>query len=152
MQRAGEAEAVQQPEGERDQPRPALPQAWLAPARAHDLGGDEDDAERDEDLDRRPGYADEAERRLRERDAAHDDVRGDRADPPLSARHQQHQREHEEQVVHATQDVLDAKTQVGAGHLSQPEGDATISSQGCPGCTGQDPHRRPDVVATPSEV
>ena len=56
-QRAREAEAVQQAEGERHHPRVPDREARLAAPAAHDLRPEEEDAERDRRLDRRPRAA-----------------------------------------------------------------------------------------------
>ena len=54
-ERAGEAEAVEKAERERDEPGPAGGDASLALAGTDDLGGDEDDRQRDRRLDRGGG-------------------------------------------------------------------------------------------------
>ena len=46
--------------------------------------------------------------------------RGDRRDQPPRALHQDHQRQHEQQVIEADQDVLDAEHGVGMRHLEGP--------------------------------
>ena len=117
-QRAGEAEAVQQAEAERDHPRRARGQARLAAQAVHDLGGDEHDAERDHRLDRRPGHVHPAERRRDERDAVRDGECGDRGDDALAAAHDQQQRQHEQQVIDAAEDVLDAEHEIRPGDLA----------------------------------
>jgi hypothetical protein len=88
----------------------------------HDLGGDEDDAERDHRLDRRSRHVHPAERRGRERQAVRDREGGDGGDEPAAAAHDQEQGEHEQQMVDAAEDVLDAEHQVGAGDLHRARG------------------------------
>ena len=55
VQSAGETESVQQPEGERNDPRPALRPSRPALARMHDFAADKHDAQRDAGLDGRCG-------------------------------------------------------------------------------------------------
>ena len=52
IQRAGEAQAVQQTERESDHPRGAFGESWLALASADDFRRDEHDAQRNTRLDR----------------------------------------------------------------------------------------------------
>ena len=107
-QRAGEAEPVQQAERERDHPRPLRRQAWPAAPRVQDLRGEQQDAERDRGFDGRPGHVNNAERGERERDRVRDREGRDRPHEHARAAHDQHQREDEQQMVVAEQDVLDA--------------------------------------------
>ena len=69
MQRAREAEAVQQAEGERHHPGMPDREARLAPPASHDLRTEEEDAERDRRFDRGRRHLGVAERRGGERDA-----------------------------------------------------------------------------------
>ena len=92
----------------------------LCPAapRIHDLHRDEHDAERDRRLDRRAGHM----RRSRASPRASVmlcatvkavTVSAMRFQPP----HQDDERQHEEQMVDAEEDVLDAEPEIGGGHL-----------------------------------
>ena len=113
-QPARKAQAMHQPEGEGDHPRRARGDSLDATTHVNDLRRDEDDAQRDDRLDRLLRHMDEAERRRRERDAVRDRERGDGLDQfPAAARDDQ-QRQHEQQMIDAAEDVLDAEHQVGA--------------------------------------
>src|SRR5690606_20405830 len=75
-QRAGEAEAVQQPERERDDPgeagRQVLLLGYARGAAARELRGEKQDAQGDRRFDRRARHPDPAERGHAERDAVRD--------------------------------------------------------------------------------
>ena len=114
---AREAEAVQQPEGERDDPRPALRQSRSPLPCVRDLAGDEDDAQRDDRLDGCLRYVHEAQRRGTQRQAVCHGERRNRPHETPSAVDQNQQSEHEQQVVDSEQDVLDPQTRVGPCHL-----------------------------------
>ena len=55
----------------------------------------------------------------RERDAVRERERRDGRDEPPHAAHEQQQREHERQMIHAEQNVLDAERHVGADDLER---------------------------------
>ena len=111
-QPAGEAEAVQQPEGEGHDPGVADREARLPAPRAHDLGAEEQDRQRDRRIQRQQRRARVAERGHRQRDAVRQRERGDRLHQHPAVAHDQQQPQHEQQVVDAEQDVLDAEAQV----------------------------------------
>jgi hypothetical protein len=71
----------------------------------------------DDGLDRRRRHPDNAKRCETERDAVRDGEGGHRLDQPPRAPRDDQQREHEQQMVHAAEDVLDAQRQVGTDHL-----------------------------------
>ena len=101
-ERAGEPEPVQQAEGEHD----AEPVAGLA---AEDvLGRDVEDRERDQRLDDLGRDGDPAERAEREREAVRGGERGRDLDHAAQRLRAQQQREQEQHVVEAREDVLDA--------------------------------------------
>ena len=70
---------------------------------------------RDRRFDRRRRHVDEAESGGGERDAVRDGESGDRQDELPRIRCDQDQREHEEKMIDAEQDVLDAEREVGGG-------------------------------------
>jgi len=82
-----------------------------------DLGGHEHHAERDRCFDRRLGHVHQPQRRRRERDAVRDREGRDRRDESPPVADQEHQAEHEQQVVNAEQDVFDAEHEVGLCNL-----------------------------------
>ena len=90
-----------------------------------ELGGEEQNAERDDRLDGRRLARVEAERRGAERDAVSDRERRDGCDEAANALHDQEQRQNEQQVIEAEQDVLDAEHEVRAHDLerARPLGD-----------------------------
>ena len=110
-QRAGETEAVQQPERERHHPGPSRGKTGLAPTSSHDLARQKENAERYGGLHGWTRHMNDAQSRQRERDRVRHGERGDRRDQHPQVRHDQDQREHEQQVVVAEQDVLDAVLQ-----------------------------------------
>ena len=126
---AGEAEAVEEAEGEGGKPWQGGGETGLACPHPHDLDGDEHDGEGDGGLDRRGGQLDPAEGGAGEREGVRDGEGGDGADEALDIAHQQEQREDEHQVIEAEQDVLDAEDEIGAGDIG-------------PGLCGGDGRRR----------
>ena len=118
LQRAGEAEAVQQAETEGDDPGRARGQAGPAVQAVQDLHRDEGDRQRDDGLDRRAGHLHPAERGGDQRDAVGDREGRDRRQDAFAAAHDQQQGQHEQQVVDAAEDVLDAEHQVAPGHFA----------------------------------
>ena len=82
------------------------------------LAGDEHDGKRDRGFDRRRAQREQLERAQRERNAVRDGERGDGPHQPPVEAHEKQQRQHEQQVVDAAQDVLDAEHAVGRGDLA----------------------------------
>ncbi len=111
-ERARKAQAVQQAEGEGDQPGEPVGEAEPTVAAAQDLGAEEDDAERDQRIDRPRRHVEHAEGRERERQAVGDREGGHGLDQHPGPPDDQEQPEHEQQVVDPEQDVLDAERQV----------------------------------------
>ena len=118
-QPAGKTQAVHQPEGERHEPRCARGDAFETAVHANNLRRDKDDAQRDDCLDRRLRHMHKAERRRREREAVRDGEGGDGLHQPPAAARDDEQREDEQQMVDAREDVLDAEHDVRAGDLQR---------------------------------
>ncbi len=118
-QSAGKTEAVHQPEGERHEPRCARGDAFETAVHANNLRRDKDNAQRDDGLDGRLRHMDQAERRGRERQAVRDREGGDGLHQPPAAARDDEQREDEQQMVDARQDVLDAEHSISAGDLQR---------------------------------
>ena len=116
-QRGGEAEAVQQPEGEGDDPGMPDGEARLAAPGANDLRPEKQNAQGDRGLERQPRDLGIAERGHGQRDAVRNGEGGDRLDQHPAVADDQQQPEHEQQVVGAEQDVPDALDDVGADHF-----------------------------------
>ena len=92
----------------------------------HDLRSEEENAQRDRGIQRRPGHLRVPERRDGERDAVRDRERGHGLQQHPSVLDDQHQPEHEQQVIRPVEDVPDPLDDVGrhrfhpglrAGHL-----------------------------------
>ena len=105
-QHVGEAEAVDEAEGERN---PGAHVAAVADQQV--VGADVDDAERDRRLDDPRRRADEVQRRERQRDAVRDGERGDDERELAERAAEQQQPDEEQQVVRTDQDVVDARRQ-----------------------------------------
>ena len=89
--------------------RPGLPvQA------ADDLGGDKHDAQRDDGFHRRLRHTHETERGGRQRHAVGQREGRDGHQQPAEIADDQHQRGDKQQMVHAFENVMDAKHEVGA--------------------------------------
>ncbi len=117
---AGETETVQQAEGEGDHPGMPDGEARLAAPPAHDLGTEKEDRERDRGIERRSGRRGVAERRDGQGDRVRQSEGADRLQEHPAVGDDQQQAEHEQQMVHAEQDVLDAEPQVA--HRPLPAG------------------------------
>jgi hypothetical protein len=121
-ERACKAEAVQEAEAERGEPRPARRQRKRPAPRVHDFNGDQHDAKGNNRLDWRTGHADETKRSGCKRKAVCQGERGDRQRNAAPAANQDDQGQHKQQVIEPEQDVLDAQAQVacrdvaGAGY------------------------------------
>ena len=129
-----EAEAVQQAEGERDDPGVADREAGLAAPRANDLRPQEEDGQRDREVQRQQRHAGEPS-------VAMASVRLCATVNAVTvftsiqrSFDDQQQAQHEQQVIGAEQDVADAFDGVGAA-TCQPLCAAAISIQGCDGRT-----------------
>ena len=109
IQRAGEAEAMQQTEGERDEPRKFLGQTGHALSAMDDFCRDKHDAQRDGGFDGWPRHMHESERRAREGEAVRESERRDRRNDPARAFHQNQQREDEQQMVDTEKNMSDTQ-------------------------------------------
>ena len=105
-QSAGKTEAVHQPKGERHEPRCAGGDAFATTVHANNLRRDKDNAQRDDCLDWRLRHMDKAERRGRKREAVRDREGGDGLHQAPAAARDDEQRQDEQQMVNASQDVL----------------------------------------------
>jgi hypothetical protein len=106
---------VQQAEYERDDPRKSLRQAGFSLPAANDFRRHEHDAERDRRFDGRSRHVNESESRAGEGETMCEGKGRDRRNEPARSFHQHQQREHEQQMVDAAENVLDAEHQVRAG-------------------------------------
>ena len=106
---SGKAEAVEEPEGKGDNPGRAGGDASLSLACADNLGGNKSNRQRDRRLNRRRRHIDEAQRSRGERNAVRDSERGDRQDELARVRCDQDESKHEEEMIDAEHDVLDAE-------------------------------------------
>ena len=107
LQSSREAQPVHEPEGEGRDLGHAGGERLSASPGAHDLQCDDDDAQRDQRLDRSRGRLQWPEDRERERDAVRDGERGHGRHEPARPWDDQHEAEHEEEVVDPENDVLD---------------------------------------------
>ena len=100
-------EAMQKTETERDEPGQPLCQTRPAVPGIQDFGSDENDAKRDACLDGRSRHVHESERCRGEGDAVRNGERrhGDGDAPPIAD--QDYQRQDQQQVIEAEQDMLD---------------------------------------------
>ena len=114
-QRTCEAEAVEQAETERDDPGRPRREPGLAAQPVHDLRCDEHDAQRDHRFDRWTGHVHPAQRRRYQRDAVCHGESGDGREDSLAPAHDQQQREHEQQMIDAAEDVFDPEHEVRPG-------------------------------------
>ena len=115
----------------------------LASATARDLASEQQNTERNGRLHRRTRHVHDAERRQRERDRVRQREGGDRRDQHPQVRHDEDQREHEQQMVVAEQDVLDAVHEVGARNGERPRAGGDLH----PGQRGMDERRRTRAIA-----
>ncbi len=109
------AEAVDQTEPERHHPGTTDGEAALPPPRADHLNTHEQNRQGDGGIERRRGDAHHPNRRHRQRDAVGHCERRDRFEQRPAIPDDQQQGQHEEQVIHTEQDVLDAQAQIGEG-------------------------------------
>ncbi len=117
LQRAREAEPMHEPEQERHERREASGQRVTF---AQGLAGDQHDRQRDAGLDGRGAQRDPAHRRERKRHAVRQGESADRADELSPEADEKEQACHEEQMVDAAQDVLDAEHGVRARDFAHP--------------------------------
>ena len=122
LERAGKAEAVQQAEGEGHHPGIGLRKPSFARFDLDELARHEGDAERDRGFDGLLRQAEIAESGACQRDAVCDREGGDRLCQHPEVTDQQHQRQHEQQMIEARENVIDPQQQIGLRDLQRALG------------------------------
>jgi hypothetical protein len=110
--RACEAEAVEQAEEEGDQPRQPFRQARAFGIAFDDFNREEDDRERDANLDGFLAHPDEPKRRADQRDRMRDGEGGHRTRNHPAAAEQQHEAQHEQQMIISCHNMFNAEYEV----------------------------------------
>ena len=106
-QGAREPQPMQQPKRGGHAPRMAACPDGAPLGRPGELQGDDEEAPSDEDLHRGRGHMDDAEHRQGQGDAMADGERGHGPQEPLAPLHQEHEPEHEEEMIEPGHNVLD---------------------------------------------
>src|SRR6476661_7509438 len=104
---------MQQAEREGHQPWKISREAWLAVFEPYNLAGQEQNAEGDAGFDRRPRHMNDPQGGKRECDRVRESERCHCEEKNSQILYKHHQSEHEEQMVEAEENVLDAMGDIG---------------------------------------
>ncbi len=128
-----ETEAVEQAKQEGNQPGHPFGQARAFGITLHDFDREENDRERDANLDGFLAHPDEPKRRTDERDRMRDGEGGHRARDHPAAAEQQHEAQHEQQMIISRHNMFDTEYEIGLRDLKTARACGDLRERRCHG-------------------